>query len=90
MGAVKTATFNGRAYKIILEELDGNTDTDDYHWLIVCRDLNTRVGLETAVHEALHACCWRSQEQTVERTAKDISRFLWRLGYRRKIGRAKV
>jgi len=80
----KTATFNGRSYKLILDALDGNADTDHNFWLIVSRDLDTQIGLETAIHEALHACSWRSQEQTVERTAKDIARFIWRLGYRRK------
>lgn len=80
--SIQTATFNGRRYKLILEELDGNTDTDYDLWLIVERDLNKRVGLETAIHEALHACDWNAREKKVERTAKDIARFLWRLGYR--------
>jgi len=79
---MKTATFNGRKYHIIIGDLDGNADTDDKYWLIIERDLKKRIGLETAVHEALHACSWRSQESTVERTARDITRFLWNLGYR--------
>jgi len=79
---VKTATFNGRKYKIILDALDGNCDTDDYYWLIIERDLSTRIGLETVIHEALHACDWRAKENKVEITAKEIARFLWRLGFR--------
>jgi hypothetical protein len=80
---VKTATFNGRRYRIIVAELDGNCDTDDHYWLIIERDLNKKVGLETAIHEALHACSWKTSEEKVESTARDIARFLWRLGYRK-------
>jgi len=82
MGPVRTHTFNGTQYKIILDNLDGNCDTDDCLWLIIERDLSKRVGLETAIHEALHACDWSAKENKVEVTAKDIARFLWRLGYR--------
>lgn len=82
--AVKTHTFNSRKYRVILGPLDGNCDTDDHYWIIVGRDLSKRVGLETAIHEALHACRWTAQEKTVTITAKDIARFLWRLGYRRE------
>jgi len=79
----KTNTFNGRRYHIIIDELDGNCDTDNKHWLVIERDLNKRIGLETAIHESLHACSWKTEEQKVEQTAKDIARFLWNLGYRK-------
>ena len=81
---VHTATFNGRQYRIIIDALDGNCDTDDYLWLIIERDLSKRVGLETAIHESLHACNWSADEDKVTITARDIARFLWRLGFRRK------
>ena len=84
MEKVKTATFNGRVYHIILGELDGNADTDSKYWLIAERDLDTKVGLETVIHEALHACNWHASEEKVDVTARDVARFLWRLGYRRK------
>lgn len=83
MAVVKTHTFNNVKYHIIIDELDGNCDTDNKHWLIIERDLTTKAGLETAIHEALHACSWMSKEEKVDRTAKDIARFLWRLGYRK-------
>lgn len=79
----KTATFNGKKYHIITDNLDGNCDTDNKLWLIVERDLNKKIGLETAIHESLHACSWGTSEEKVERTAKDVARFLWNLGYRR-------
>lgn len=80
----KTHTFDGIKYHIIIDELDGNCDTDTKFWVILERDLGKRVGLETAIHEALHACDWRANEEKVTGTAKDIARFLWNLGYRRK------
>ena len=68
----------------MFDELDGNCDTDDKYWMIVERDLNKRVGLETAIHEALHACNWSASEEKVTQTARDISRLLWRIGFRRQ------
>jgi len=79
---VKTHTFNGIKYHVILEDLDGNCDTDNKFWIVIERDLTKKIGLETAIHESLHACRWTAREKTVEVTAKDIARFLWRLGYR--------
>lgn len=38
--------------------------------------------LDTIIHEALHACT-PLDEETVATTATDITRLLWRLGYRR-------
>lgn len=80
---VKTHTFNGTKYHILFDEFDGICDTDDKYWLVICPDLETKYGLEVAIHEALHACNWKAKEDKVEITAKDIARFLWRLGYRR-------
>jgi hypothetical protein len=83
---MKTCTFNKRKYHIISEELDGYCDTDEKYWLVIGRNLSKRVGLETAIHEALHACNWDAKEDKVSATAKDIARFLWGLGYRMKNG----
>lgn len=47
-------------------------------------ELDTAAGLETAVHEALHACNWLKSEAKVTETAHDVAGFLWRLGYRYK------
>lgn len=43
----------------------------------------SRKEMEVFIHEALHACIWDLDEETVYSTAEDISKFLWRLGYRR-------
>ena len=80
----KTHTFCGTKYYLMFDELDGNCDTDDKYWMIVERDLNKRVGLETAIHEALHAYNWSASEEKVSQTARDISRLLWKIGFRRQ------
>lgn len=84
MSLPKTHTFNGRKYHLMFGDLDGNCDTDTKLWLIVEQDLTKKIGLETAIHEALHACCWAKSEEITTQTAKDIARFLWNLGYRCK------
>ena len=84
---VRTHTFNGRKYKI---EMSGNLDGwcdqykmgDNQRYITIMAKEGTRNELETIVHESLHACNWRASEQSVEMTAHDIARFLWRLGYR--------
>jgi hypothetical protein len=78
----KTHTFNGCKYYLTFGDLDGNADTDDKYWIIIERDLTKKVGLETAIHESLHACNWHKSEEHVTQTAYDIARFLWNLGYR--------
>ena len=87
---VKTHCFNGRRYKIFLEDSkqDGYVDAykiepDDRH-LVICADKKTKDELITTIHEALHAENWAATEEVVERVSMEIGTFLWRLGYRRK------
>ncbi len=81
--AIKSHSFHGRKYLIDIGPCDGlcNTHTCERE-IHIFKDLNTRGGLETAIHEALHASQWPASEESVERTAYDIARFLWRLNYR--------
>lgn len=82
---VKTHTFNGRRYKVSIDDAPLEGLCDQYtkeRELIICSDLNTQNGIVTVIHEALHACCWTASEDAVDRTSCDIGRFLWRLGYR--------
>lgn len=85
--AVKTATFRGMRYEIkIIGPIDGVSDcpTDKGKpVLMVCVDIDSKRGLEALIHEALHASCWAKSEEIVSQTAKDIARFLRRLGFRR-------
>ena len=87
---VRTHTFNGKRYLITIAELDGQCDTfQKERELQVFRDPNTRVGLITLIHEALHACNWSKKEEGVDRTSKDIGSFLWRLGFRQVLKESK-
>jgi len=88
MKPVRTHTFNGVKYLVTIDRLDGLCSTHKLEReIIILADLDTRAGLETAVHEALHACCWSKGEDKVTITAKDLARFLWRLGWRRIKGK---
>lgn len=83
--AIKTHTFNRHKYDIeFCDPVDGCCDSPygGRPTIRVFADLNTRKGLETAIHEALHACFWAKTEKVVERTAREIALFLWRLGYK--------
>jgi hypothetical protein len=45
--------------------------------------LRGRARLETVIHEMLHAGNWlHRSEEAVDEEARDMSRILWRLGYR--------
>jgi len=79
----KTHTFNGVKYNIVIGEFDGYCDTGFEFAIVIERDLEKRIGLETAIHEGLHACNWNASEEKVTNTANDIARFLWNLGYRK-------
>ncbi len=84
---MKTHTFRGIKYEIELDApIDGRcegTRTTKNPKLSVYVDLGFVKGLETCIHEALHACCFAKTEIIIiEQTARDIAKFLWRLGYR--------
>lgn len=83
---VRTATFSSVRYVVDTDPIDGCCSPpkpcDHTPTLRVCRPLNTRVGLVTVIHEAMHASNYNKHEATVDRASKDIGRFLWRLGYR--------
>ena len=88
MKPVRTATFNGRKYKIDIEPDGVRGLCDQYacndRWIHIFDDLNTQAGLTTVIHEVVHGDHWRLSEDMVERLSKDLGRFLWRLGYRIK------
>ena len=57
---VKTATLNGRKYKITIDKLDGICDTyNKEREIVIMADLNTMNGLITVCHEVLHAEDWK-------------------------------
>lgn len=87
MKPVKTHTFNGTKYEIEIDDTilhgqcEGTRITKNPR-LSIYTGLKGVKALETCIHEALHACCFAKSEKIVDRTARDIARFLWRVGYR--------
>lgn len=45
--------------------------------------LREQEALEVTLHELMHATNWLAGEKVVTEAAKDMSRLLWRLGWRR-------
>ena len=86
---MKTHVFGGKRYKIKdLPESnfeDGECDSPERlnKAIHIKKSLTGQVRLETLIHEALHACNWYWDEEGVDYSAKDISGFLWRDGWRR-------
>jgi len=85
---IKTHTFAGVSYDVDVEgPFDGVCEfprSGKRPALRVSIDINTRKGLETLLHECLHAEVWAKTEEVVDRASYDIARLLWRLGFRRK------
>jgi hypothetical protein len=50
---------------------------------------NARAALANLLHECLHACDWSRTDERVDKTAEDIAGLLWKLGFRRKVKKAK-
>lgn len=97
MRAVKTHRFNGKLWDVDVEGCKGVCQTGlDRPVLSIARPVATmkeslpygndkyaRLMLITLLHECLHASDWDKSEKVVDRTAVDVGRLLWRLGYRR-------
>jgi len=88
MRPVKTHTFNRVRFDIDLygKAIDGKCD---YPYqckpvIMICEDVNNYKGLESIIHECLHAEQWAKGEDVVDRTAREIAKFLWRLNFRRQ------
>jgi hypothetical protein len=80
---VRTHTFNGKRYHILVGCYDGFADVDDDYSLVInCDNPNSQKGLITIIHEAMHAGNWDKHEKTIDRSSKEIGRLLWRMGWR--------
>jgi hypothetical protein len=84
---VKTHTFCGKKYEIQFDCCDGFCEepfpTVPSLWVNM-EELSDKEQLRVLIHESLHACNWDKSEPIVHQTSKDIARFLWRVGYRKK------
>ena len=98
MRKVRTHKFNGVKYEIDVEGFKGQTIPKriEMPCITIARpevtmteslpygeDKHARLMLITLLHECLHASNWEKSEKKVDRTAVDIGKLLWRLGYRR-------
>ena len=84
---IKTHRFRGQRFDILIGELDGLCERPgpgDPNLVIALEPDDSLKFLETAIHEALHAVCYAKSEELVTEAARDIARFLRRLGYRRE------
>jgi len=89
---VRSHSFNGVNYKIDFEPCDGWCDDPktkgiswEYPMIRLPNGLpDTKAALISLLHECLHAENYAQKEKTIERVSREIGRFLWRLGYRRK------
>lgn len=50
--------------------------------IAICEKLKGERKLDVIIHEILHAAYWDLSEEAIEETGRDLSRILWRLGYR--------
>jgi hypothetical protein len=87
MRKVRTHWFNGVRYDIEISpgcKLEGMCDDpeDPTPSIRVYKDLNTKAGFETLIHESLHAAKWGLSEEDVTRMACEMTDLAWRLGYR--------
>lgn len=91
MKKIKTHTFLGKRYNIVflppskMGDADGKCDHPEkpYKSIKIRTGLSQKEELETIVHELLHAMLWPYDEEIIDKMGKDISGFLWRLGYRK-------
>lgn len=82
---VKTHTFRGRKYAVVNDERLHGYCTGPHHkrpHIFINPDLSPKLLMEVVIHESLHACKWGATETDVDETARDLTRLLWRLGYR--------
>lgn len=82
---MKSHTFRGLRYVINICTLDGYCEVPGVapRQLHIREDQTPRQFLESAIHEAMHAEDKDIPEKVIDRRAKSMTRWLWRLGYRR-------
>ena len=84
-------TILGKRWRLVYDGRIGN-DKDGYctppdqpgRTIAVRSTLAGEKRLDCELHEMLHAADWTKDEAWVGQVARDISRALWRLGYRVK------
>jgi len=89
MRKVSSHTFRGKRYNVRrVKKLKGCYGDVD-HPKVKGKEIRLVTGLspqrtlEIELHEGLHPCFWDMSEEAIEESAKDLCKWLWRLGYRK-------
>lgn len=85
---LKSVKLNGKRYSIYTN-CDGLC-IDDERAIVINADLDTKNGMETAIHEALHAIDWNMSESKVNLLAQNLAHFLWQAKFRRQQCQKKI
>lgn len=78
--------IRGRYFRLTFERLPRGTDglcEMESRRIKIRKSQGGEAQLDTLLHELLHAAHWDLAEESIEETARDVARVLWRLGYRR-------
>lgn len=85
---MKFHSFRGKRWRIERKGIKGrwgeceNPEIKDKRLIIPKAKHGPKILLEVAIHEALHACMWDLNEEPIFDSARDIAKFLWKLGFR--------
>ena len=85
---IRSAVFRGRRWLITWRkpgrDFDGHCEPPNQHGKHICIGprLDEKDLLETIIHEGLHASYWELTEDAVDEAARDITKVLWRMGWR--------
>lgn len=84
---IKSHTFRSKRWNIIESpsELGGECGAPHIKGreMIIPINGDSKNDLDTIIHESLHACLWDLGEESVQESAEDIARIIWRLGWRK-------
>ena len=82
--------LGGKRYKLRFADLShtekvGDVDSPEEPGkeIRIHKGLSGERQLEIIIHECMHVFDWKKDEEFIDSEAKELSRILWRLGYRK-------
>ncbi len=86
---LRSHTFRGKRWRVRFQAIkdkigDIDSPNEPDKLLRLCPKTRGLEQMTAAIHEGLHACFWDIDEESIEPSAEDIAKFLWRLGYRKE------
>ncbi len=84
---IKSHTFRGKKFDVtFVDEVDGMCVRRENRRgeVLLWSGRPPKVFMEAAIHEALHAMNWAIPEAVIDERARELARWLWRLGYRKQ------